>query len=540
MSSDTMTGDAAPAEATATGRAAWPVEFWLLSALTLVAAIVVFRDGIALLGEAWTLPEYTHGPLIPVISLVLLHRQISRDGGLFAPGSGSTAMVAGLLAGLAGAMALFGALSGLAELSAYGIVVFAAALMVVALGWPCSARFWHPVVHLCFMLPLPGLIYYGTTTALQGFSSEAGVMFIRMFGIPVVHDGNVIDMGAIKLLVAEACSGLRYMFPILSFSYVLAILYQGPKFKKLLIFAMAVPTAIAINAFRVAAIGVAYGLYDIPPTEGFAHVFEGWVVFLISLALIAACASALSPGGRLSLDTEMGSPRIVAAKLATTRSLPALRVLAAVTCAVAVALVALPDRTGRAVDRLPFSVMDIAVGPWTLRERIAIEPAIARSMAADDIFLGSFEAPGRAAGVELLLAYYEDQRAGGIHSPEICLPGAGWEIETLDRIALDGPGDTAFPAMRAVIRRDLERRVVIYWFDQHGRRTAVDYAAKALLVWDGVVHNRTDGALVRLVTPVRTGETPAEAEIRLTDMARDLPGMLAPHLPAAPGLGGSP
>ena len=355
--------------------------------------------------------------------------------------------------------------------------------MVAGLSWPVAGRFWHPIVHLSFMLPLPGLVYYGTTTALQGFSSEAGVMFIRMFDIPVVLNGNVIDMGAIKLLVAEACSGLRYMFPILSFSYVLAILYQGPKWKKLLIFAMAVPTAVAVNAFRIAMIGLAYGLYDVPPSEGFAHFFEGWVVFLVSIGLIVAAAAALSPGGRPGFDMDFGAPRAVAAKLRAAHRLSALRVLAALACGAALASLSLPDRDYRPVERVPFALMDDRIGPWSLEAHVDIGAATAEALAADDIFAATFARADQNADVELFMAYYNDQRDGGIHSPEICLPGAGWEIETLDRITVDGSGGTGFPAMRAVIRRDLERRVVIYWFDQHGRRTATDYVAKAMLVW---------------------------------------------------------
>ena len=510
-------------------------EMWVFTALLAVATVLLFRDGARLLADAWTLPEYSHGPLIPVISAILLHRQIALDDRPLAPRDGATVLATLIFGGIAAFMAAFGSLSGLYELSAYGIVVFAAAGLAILLGWPATARYWHPIVHLSFMLPLPGLAYYGVTTALQGFSSEAGVMFIRMFDIPVVLNGNVIDMGEVQLLVAEACSGLRYMFPILSFSYVLAILYRGSRAKKLLIFAMAVPTAIAVNALRIAAIGIAYGLYDIPPNEGIAHFLEGWVVFLISIGLIASCAVAVSPAGRPAFESDFGSPRAVAAKLGAAVSLPALRALALLATLAAIALALVPERGQSPVDRVPFSVMEEQVGDWTLGRRVAIDDATQLGLAADDVFAAEFSRPGAEADVELFTAYYADQRKGGIHSPEICLPGAGWEIEKLERVTVDTPSGP-FPAMQALIRRDLEQRVVLYWFDQHGRKTAVDYTAKFLVLWDGVVHDRTDGALVRVVSPVLGNEDPARAEARVAEFAARLPEALGPHLPAVPGL----
>ena len=86
---------------------------------------------------------------------------------------------------------------------------------------------WPPVLHLVYMLPLPGVLYYGLSTYLQGVSSELGVFFLQMLNVPVFLEGNIIDLGVYKLHVAEACSGLRYLFPILSFSYIFAVLYQG-------------------------------------------------------------------------------------------------------------------------------------------------------------------------------------------------------------------------------------------------------------------------------------------------------------------------
>nr|WP_231040479.1 archaeosortase/exosortase family protein [Bacillus velezensis] len=86
------------------------------------------------------------------------------------------------------------------------------------------------------MLPLPQILYWELTIALQLISSELGVWLIRLADIPVFLEGNIIDLGVYKLQVADACSGLRYLFPILSFSYLMAILYRGPFWHKAVLF----------------------------------------------------------------------------------------------------------------------------------------------------------------------------------------------------------------------------------------------------------------------------------------------------------------
>jgi EpsI family protein len=131
------------------------------------------------------------------------------------------------------------------------------------------------------------------------------------------------------------------------------------------------------------------------------------------------------------------------------------------------------------------------------------------------------------------MAWYEDQTDGGTHSPEVCLPGAGWEIAWLERIdiAPEVGFEGSFPLNRAVIQKNQDRMMVYYWFEQHGRRTAWDLAAKMLLLWDGMTIGRTDGGIVRLITPIAQGETEAEAEARLQSVFTETVAVLPDYIP---------
>ena len=114
-----------------------------------------------------------------------------------------------------------------------------------------------------------------------------------------------------------------------------------------------------------------------------------------------------------------------------------------------------------------------------------------------------------------------------------CLPGAGWEIAWLERtdITEEMGWDTPFQINRAIIQKGSQRMVAYYWFDQKGRKVAWDFAAKYYLMIDGVRTGRTDGALVRLTTGIRRGETDEQAEQRLKEMLRELMGPLPRFVP---------
>lgn len=507
----------------------WPGGLWL--ALATLAAAIAFQDGIVALLRAWQLPEYSHGPLIPIISGYLFLRQTRdvppSDGPVTDRWPGGLVILLALLMGVAGT------LSGIDDVVAYAIIVWAGGMVLASFGWRRGLQFWPPVLHLAFMLPLPGLIYYKATAALQFVASEIGVAIMELAGVTVFLDGNIIDLDVYKLHVAEACSGLRYLFPVMSFTYIFAVLYKGSMWHKAALLLAAVPITVLMNAARVGIIGIMVDSYGIAHAEGFMHVFEGWVVFGLTIAAMVGLSwfmGWVSGNGRsvlesLDLDARgigpellrVGDIRPSVALLGT--SVATGLVLGAVHLAPVLGLAGTPER----VEREPFALFPRTVTApsgtvWETVDSEILAPGVARALAADD-YLSVTLSGQQGAPVGLFVAWYEDQSKGGIHSPEICIPGSGWEIAAIDPVdrvaALPGGGETTVRLNRAIIQKGLSRQMVYYWFDQRGRRLASDYKAKLALLVDGVASGRTDGALVRLTTPIRAGESDAEAEARL-------------------------
>ena len=490
--------------------------------LICVATIPVFWLGFVSLGKAWVTPEYSHGPLIPLISLYLYLRELRQAP---APdpmeqrrtGPGLAVICFGIV------VAILGNLVRIPDIVTYGFIIWTSGVVLTVMGWDRGKKHQLPVLHLIFMLPLPQFVFWQLTISLQFVSSEVGVMFIRMMDIPVFLEGNIIDLGIYKLHVAEACSGLRYLFPILSFSYLFGILYKGPFWHKAVLFLAAAPLTVLMNSFRIGVIGVMVNQYGISHAEGFLHFFEGWVIFGSCIAILFLMAIGLQRLTRdpkplsetidLDFDGMVPQARRVLDLVATR----GLAIAAGLCVVVGLAMVLTPQRDFEPMSRDPFSSFPRELGGWTGTLQ-SLEPEIEEVLAATDYIAATFRSREEVAPVNLFSAYYEKQtEGGGIHSPEVCLPAGGWEIFSLDPHTVSFPntvyGD--FEVNRAVIQKGTAQQLVYYWFEQRGKRMTNDYLAKFSVVWDSLTINRTDGALIRFVTPILPDETEAEAEARM-------------------------
>ncbi len=490
--------------------------FWLLAAT--LAALPLFRFGLAGLAEAWSRPEFSHGPVIPVLSFYLFLREMKAVPPPAAPVADRWPGVAVIAAALC--LALVGNLVEIDHLVFYALILWTGGIVLTGFGWRRGLSFWPSVLHLVFMLPLPQFLYWKLTTTLQLVSSAIGVQLVAAAGIPVYLDGNIIDLGVIELQVAEACSGLRYLFPIMSFTYVFAVLYRGPSWQKLVLLFLAVPIAVAMNALRIGAIGVLVDRFGPAQAEGALHVFEGWVVFLACLGVLLLLAKAMQRlvgdrrplGVALDLDfTGLG------AELGRIRFLPAAPALvgaALVTLALSLAWSLAPARQSDPPPRAAFAGFPLALpGGWQGTAG-TLKPSLERVLGADDYLAALYASPAEAAPVDLFLTFYGRQTAGAaIHSPEVCLPGAGWEMAGLAPVAVAAAG-SSFAVNRAVIQKGSERALVYYWFEGRGRRDTGDFAARFAMLADGLRLGRSDGGLVRLVTPIEAGGT-AAADARL-------------------------
>lgn len=168
---------------------------------------------------------------------------------------------------------------------------------------------------------------------------------------------------------------------------------------------------------------------------------------------------------------------------------------------------------------------------WTGKD-VEIDDETLGVLKPSDYLLRDYRNPQEAEDIDLFIPYFRSQRAGEApHSPQHCLPGAGWTPIQNQQITLTIPGHEPFPANRYLITNGDSRQLVLYWFWAHGRGVASEYWAKYYLVKDSMKMNRSDGALVRITTPMRPGETADAAQQRILPFVRDVGPLLDTYIP---------
>ena len=377
---------------------------------------------------------------------------------------------------------------------------------------------------------------------LQLVSSELGVGLIRLFGISVFLEGNVIDLGSYKLQVVEACSGLRYLFPLMVLGFLAAYFFQGATWKRVLILLSTVPLTIVINSLRIGLIGVTVEHWGPAMAEGLLHDFEGWFMFMLCIVLLIAEMSLLARIGgkpeslRAVFGLEYPEPVASGTPIVYHR-FPTPMVVGGLVLAVIGAVTLWgPERVQIKPERSAFSEFPASLpGGWTGRSD-RLERDVIATLALDDYLLMNFNRPNEP-WVNLYSAYYESQSSGeSSHSPRTCIPGGGWKIESIADAPvrldpIDGSGPRTLMVNRVFIQKGDQRQLVYYWFDQRGRNLTNELAVKWYIFRDSIAHKRSDGALLRLVTAVPPGEDIAAADRRLTEFLNAASPRLRAHVP---------
>ena len=141
------------------------------------------------------------------------------------------------------------------------------------------------------------------------------------------------------------------------------------------------------------------------------------------------------------------------------------------------------------------------------------------------------EAAGSGAPVGLFIGYFPTQRSGqSIHSPQNCLPGAGWNFDSASTTEI-ARSDDAYRVGEYLISNGVARQEVLYWYRSHGKNIANDYAAKFQMMKDSILYGRTDAALIRVITPVSQTESVTAAHDRAVHFAQQLVPLLPAYIP---------
>lgn len=497
--------------------------FRLLYLVPYVALFVLlFSSSFQYMLNQWDNSDYNYCYFVPLIAGYLLWE---RHHALRLPSVPSWA--GATLVGFGVFIYLLGELGG-----EFYSIYFSSWLMLVGLlwlhfGWNKLRAIALPVCFLVAMFPFPDVVNNSLSLHLKLISSKIGVLLLQLTGVSVFQEGNIIDLGFTKLEVVEACSGLRYLFPLLIVGILLAVQYRARLWQRVLLVLSAVPFSILINSIRITCIAWLYPVLGPGVVEGFWHDAIGWALFMASVGCL------LGLRWLLLRFIPLGAPPVQSAKIADGASIIVQAKPVWPMALVAVVMLASTAIVTRTIDFLeqvqlarPLAEFPLTMAGWQGRPS-SLDQKYLDALKLSDYLLADYS-NAQGQGVSLYVAYNASQRKGqSSHSPATCLPGSGWIFEHNETVTLPvGANGAPASVKRVLMVKNSERLLGYYWFPQRGRVLTNMAQMKWYTFWDALTLQRTDGALVRLLTSLREGETTEEAEQRL----RQFVGLLGPRL----------
>ena len=275
------------ATARAFGNPAWIRSWWYL----LLALLILWAPvGRALLYDWGHNPNYSHGFLIPFAIAYFLwrKRQALRAAAGHPAATGLLLMLFAL-----GAYAV-GLLAAEFFLQRCAMLTFFAGVVAFLWGWKCLRWTGFEFTLAFLAIPLPAILFNALAFPLQLKASALSAGILRLIGIPVFQQGNILELPRQTLNVAEACSGIRSLISLISLALMVAALLPLRRWVRALLALSAIPIAILTNALRIAITGVLGRTLGVRYSEGFFHLFSGWLIFLLALCLLWLEASWLA------------------------------------------------------------------------------------------------------------------------------------------------------------------------------------------------------------------------------------------------------
>ncbi len=268
-------------------RESWipPISVALPATLLLLALGLLYSGVVAKLVYDWyDLPDFSHGFLLPFFTAFLLweRRAVMARTPLVPSWAGLSLVAFSLLMLLTGR---FGADLFLSRLS---LLLLLTGIVWTTAGMHMLRVVAFPIGVLLLAIPLPAVIFNQLTFPLQLLASRVASGLLPLAGVPVLREGNVINLPSMQLEVAEACSGIRSMMSLFTVAVLFGYLFERGTGRRILLVLCSLPIAVAANALRIFGTGLCVQYWDPDKAVGFFHEFSGWLMFLVSLGCLYA------------------------------------------------------------------------------------------------------------------------------------------------------------------------------------------------------------------------------------------------------------
>lgn len=256
---------------------------WLpIAALFLSIAALYSRVVVKLVYDWYDLPDFSHGFLIPFfVAFLIWEKRGKLQSVPVAPSwAGIPLVLLGLLILVTG---VFGADLFLARIS---FLLLAAGIIWTLFGTAMLAETRFMLFVLVLAIPLPAVVFNQITFPLQMLASKFASGLLPLAGVPVLREGNVIQLPSMQLEVAEACSGIRSMMSLFTVAVLFGYFFERTSARRLVLALASLPIAVAANVLRIFGTGLCVQYWDPDKAVGFFHEFSGWLMFVVSLVCL--------------------------------------------------------------------------------------------------------------------------------------------------------------------------------------------------------------------------------------------------------------
>jgi exosortase D (VPLPA-CTERM-specific) len=492
-------------------------------ALSILFAVAYWIPLKGIVNTWMTNDDYSYGFLIPVITGYLLweKRYLIREYISKSSWSILPLLIFFVL------LSIYGILGSSGYISRPAIPILIILLVAFCFGIELAKKLILPLGFLVFMVPLPSVVDRTFGVFLKKISSELGGLIIRMWGFSVHVSGNVIDLGATQLQVVDACSGLRFVFPLLALGVLCAYFFERVAWKRIVLVLSTIPIAIFTNVLRIGITGILTNIYGTKVADGFFHGFSGWAIFMVAFAFIFLLGRVLQifPSKKpLKLKDFGNNP-------APETGNPAPKVGG--TGAFVVSIFLLIVVGGLSWNTKSFPPIEIRGGiesfplkfdNWSGRMQL-VDPEIIIASGAEEAFQALYK-NNENNPVSLYMGYRKTaflENENFFHSPTVCLPASGWKNrETATHTIPDVPFFNEVKVTKMVIEGFGGRQLVYFWFQTKSKTTHDKNINRFHLALHAIKRDNTHDLFIQTLTPLKSSETIEDAQARLDKFVREM------------------
>jgi exosortase len=260
------------------------VPLWQFGILAALALWLYWATMAHLVAQWWGDPNFSHGFFVPLFSGFVLWQERSRLARLTpAPSWSGLALIVSALV-----LLIVGQLGAELFLARVSLLILLAGIVVLFLGWSFLRAALFPWAFLLLMIPIPAIVFNQITFPLQLLASRVAAATLPLFGVPILREGNVINLPAMALEVAEACSGIRSLMSLVTLAIIYGYLAERRLWVRWVLALASVPIAVLANSIRIIGTGLLVQYWDADKAEGYFHASWGWIIFVLSLLMLYA------------------------------------------------------------------------------------------------------------------------------------------------------------------------------------------------------------------------------------------------------------